>query len=193
MQEIGRAGRDGAQSHAILLYNANDVASNRKYLKEEVREYCKLNSCRRAFISNHFGFTTQNPEFCHDCCDVCEKPCNCDICFEKFLMDMEDKVDECVSVSSADKQSDEQHTHFRISLANALSVYFKQENEGLGYSTAEIYTGLNEKLAKKLAEQMHSIASEDDILVLFPGINCKYISDLFTIIKHFNDMKLQTP
>lgn len=71
-QEAGRAGRDGAPSEAILIYNEKDIAiqrfliensnfQNDKYHEKKLRkfnkmlEYAELQSCYREFILKYFG------------------------------------------------------------------------------------------------------------------------------------------
>ena len=56
MQEIGRSGRDGEQASATLYYNASDIATNKKHLTKEVREYCQLKTCRRKFLIEYFEY-----------------------------------------------------------------------------------------------------------------------------------------
>lgn len=71
-QEAGRAGRDGARAEAILIYQEEDIATQRFFienneetkqeLKEEKRrkleqmvEYAELESCYREYILSYFG------------------------------------------------------------------------------------------------------------------------------------------
>ncbi|MGL4763258.1 MAG: DNA helicase RecQ [Sarcina sp.] len=80
-QEIGRAGRDGEKSKAILLFSSADVQTQ-KYLidlsvlnfdrKEEafkklqkMLDYVYSNGCYRAYILNHFG--EEASEKCDNC------------------------------------------------------------------------------------------------------------------------------
>ncbi len=81
-QEIGRAGRDGQPSRAVLLYGPGDAMRRRRMIDAEASEaaksaqrrridelaaICEMASCRRQAILAHFGETTA--------------PCgNCDAC-----------------------------------------------------------------------------------------------------------------
>ncbi len=85
-QEIGRAGRDGGASEAVMLYGAADIAMRRRFIEEEDSDeerkrlqhkrldalitYCETVTCRRAVLLNYFGETA---EPCGNC-DVCLNP-----------------------------------------------------------------------------------------------------------------------
>lgn len=71
-QEAGRAGRDGGQAEAILLYQEEDIATQRFFIEkneemeedfkkeklhklDKMIEYAELESCYREFILSYFG------------------------------------------------------------------------------------------------------------------------------------------
>lgn len=83
-QEIGRAGRDGKPSEAILFAGFNDVATFRKMIDEggadeafkrvqtqkldRIWEFAQASNCRTNFILNYFGeITTQACGHCDNC------------------------------------------------------------------------------------------------------------------------------
>ena len=71
-QEIGRCGRTGENSEAIVYFNNSDVASNRKGLHPAVKSYVESNSCLRQQLVHYFGFS--NVLFCGSptqCCCIC--------------------------------------------------------------------------------------------------------------------------
>ncbi len=85
-QEIGRAGRDGLPSEAILFYAFGDVITWRNIISdgqndqqkalnlaklERVQQFAEAYICRRRMLLNYFG---ENPK--EDCgnCDVCKSP-----------------------------------------------------------------------------------------------------------------------
>jgi bloom syndrome protein len=90
-QEQGRAGRDGAQSHCMIMYSKRDEAritnlvtggqQTRDVLAEQlallktIREYCEDNfQCRRARLLNYFGeeYDPRREKVGPaGCCDVC--------------------------------------------------------------------------------------------------------------------------
>ncbi|XP_060586522.1 ATP-dependent DNA helicase RecQ-like [Ruditapes philippinarum] len=70
LQEIGRAGRRGQKSKAILYYNNRDVAKNIPGIQEDILEYCKNNNkCLREMLLAPFGFTKSDKK--ESCCSFC--------------------------------------------------------------------------------------------------------------------------
>jgi ATP-dependent DNA helicase RecQ len=84
-QEIGRAGRDGAQSDALLFYSFADVMNMRNMLSdndkaqtelqlvklERMQQFAEATFCRRRILLQYFGETMKK-----DCgnCDICRNP-----------------------------------------------------------------------------------------------------------------------
>ena len=84
VQQIGRAGRDGLQSEAVLVYSNRQLC----YVDEEMRGYVKNEAkCRREVISEAFTSSVQSVIQKHLCCDICEQFCGCDpsCTFKSFL------------------------------------------------------------------------------------------------------------
>ncbi|MGJ8665141.1 MAG: DNA helicase RecQ [Patiriisocius sp.] len=82
-QEIGRGGRDGLKSHALMFYSFADVVMLRKFAQgtpteefqlaklERMQQFAEALSCRRKALLNYFGeYITE------DCgnCDICKTP-----------------------------------------------------------------------------------------------------------------------
>jgi len=57
VQEIGRAGRSGQQSSAVLYYNNSDIGENRKGLDRAIVTYVKSSTCLRKTLLEYFGFS----------------------------------------------------------------------------------------------------------------------------------------
>jgi len=85
-QEIGRAGRDGAPSTAILFYSFADVMQMREMVTKDVparqaqlntaklermQQFAEAASCRRKILLNYFSETLH--EECGNC-DICRNP-----------------------------------------------------------------------------------------------------------------------
>ncbi len=93
-QEIGRAGRDGLASEALLLYSAGDIHRIRFFFKDKsddesfkaekllqaMIDYAQCRTCRRKFLLNYFGERyepdaddSQDQDGAAPCCDICEQ------------------------------------------------------------------------------------------------------------------------
>lgn len=72
-QEVGRAGRDGLMSNAILYYYGQQVA----HCDDDVRSFLKYDGCKRvgAYVSLDPHISALEPS--HDCCDFCSQTCLC--------------------------------------------------------------------------------------------------------------------
>jgi ATP-dependent DNA helicase RecQ len=88
-QETGRAGRDGVQSDAILLYSAGDVVKMRRMVTiddnpeqtriltrklQEMASYAESRTCRREYLLRYFGETFDTTGDSCNTCDVCLMP-----------------------------------------------------------------------------------------------------------------------
>ncbi|MCU0424494.1 MAG: DNA helicase RecQ [Candidatus Kapabacteria bacterium] len=88
-QETGRAGRDGVQSDAILLYSPGDVTKMRRMLTiednpeqtrilnrklQEMANYAESRTCRREYLLRYFGENFVENEGSCGTCDICLNP-----------------------------------------------------------------------------------------------------------------------
>jgi len=85
-QEIGRAGRDGLESQAILLYSMSDVVMRKSLIGkgdgnsdvkrvalqqlQDCVQFVSGDVCRHRRIASYFGDTIED---CHDKCDNCQE------------------------------------------------------------------------------------------------------------------------
>lgn len=85
-QEAGRAGRDGIESEAILLFSGQDVVLQKLIMQDDIEReesfkkleqmelYCKTKGCLRNYILNYFGeFKKDNCNYCGNCDEVHEE------------------------------------------------------------------------------------------------------------------------
>ncbi len=82
-QEIGRSGRDGLKSHALLFHSYADVIQLRQFINgtsneelqlaklERMKQFAEATDCRRKILLSYFGELT--PTNCGNC-DVCKNP-----------------------------------------------------------------------------------------------------------------------
>ena len=142
VQEIGRCGRDTASCTATLLYNSNDIGTNVAHLQSEMREYVQLQTCRREYILNYFGFDVDPERSQHDCCDNCRKSCNCNC--DIYLAALLDNSEVLLQVD----------VELKKSCYVSLKHYFNLENAVLSsIPIPQAKTGLSDGLAKKLSEE----------------------------------------
>lgn len=84
-QEIGRAGRDGLPSSALLLYSSGDIHKIRYFFEDAANpekselllqnmvNYASSRTCRRKMLLKYFGESytnSENQKKC--CCDICD-------------------------------------------------------------------------------------------------------------------------
>jgi ATP-dependent DNA helicase RecQ len=82
-QEIGRAGRDGLPSHALLLYSPGDIhkiryffdesadSSKSELLLQGMISYAASRTCRRRMLLKYFGEDLADDSEPAACCDIC--------------------------------------------------------------------------------------------------------------------------
>jgi ATP-dependent DNA helicase RecQ len=76
MQEMGRAGRTGADAEALLFYKSLHLLGS----SDEMRTFVKNDTtCRRQILIGHFVNSDEciRPNIAHQCCDICEQTCDC--------------------------------------------------------------------------------------------------------------------
>ena len=79
MQEVGRGGRDGSLTYAILYFSP----LLKRFVEKDMLDYCTQDQqCRRDKLFYDFD------EYAHSdnntgckCCDVCKEHCACGCCF----------------------------------------------------------------------------------------------------------------
>lgn len=72
-QESGRAGRDSANSFAILYIYPGSLVGRVSFA---MKQYCRSHECRRRELLRYFSFASFRPVD-HTCCDVCGSQCSC--------------------------------------------------------------------------------------------------------------------
>lgn len=87
LQEIGRAGRRGQSSRAIIYFGNRDIAANLPGIKEDIINYCKNeDSCLRNCLLAVFGFEKDDNITDCKCCTYCSSHCLCEKCVDVDLI-----------------------------------------------------------------------------------------------------------
>ena len=121
LQESGRAGRDGSQSRAILLWGPDDKISLRRAKTETDRarlsallDYARDTAhCRRQALLKMLNFDGnggESPET--QCCDVCEHEANAALREESSVLGFFQKNKRCYSLNEASRKLAESKSHF---------------------------------------------------------------------------------
>jgi ATP-dependent DNA helicase RecQ len=128
LQESGRAGRDGLQSKAVLLWGPDDEISLKRAKTEagrkrltELLDYARnAGECRREALLKMLNYegNTGSPESL--CCDVCEKEARANLREEASLLDFFRRNKRAYTVNEA--------VHI---LAQAENIRWSEEDAGL--------------------------------------------------------------
>lgn len=74
VQQFGRAGRDGRQASALLMFNGKQC----RKIDADMKSYISNTSeCRRAVILKAYNSKPSTDLYKHLCCDLCTKICEC--------------------------------------------------------------------------------------------------------------------
>jgi superfamily II DNA helicase RecQ len=172
MQEFGRAGRDGKGGRATLFFNASDIA--RQTVDPAMRDYCKLESCRKEFLMEYFNSSKPQTSL-HSCCDNCNRSCSCDACIEKSMQALGIQAEAQPSLHISKK--------VRENVGLLLNNYFLEVNRNCPGMFPEAETGLSVGLAKKLTAQLEEIQATPDFLSSRYGfLDSRYLIAISAII-----------
>lgn len=81
VQEIGRVGRNGKLSCAVMMFNSQGLRN----VEEDIKTIYRENKCRRKLVMQNFLQESELQELSsecdkHTCCDVCSQKCACGNC-----------------------------------------------------------------------------------------------------------------
>ncbi len=191
LQQIGRAGRDDKQAHAIMLYTGQQLRN----VEASMLQVIKTDGCIRELSLKAFGAKPSllNPQ--HLCCNRCAVSCGCGDCstmgndFENYT-EPED-VAECTDTFQR-HVSEEDRRELSVelySLKEDLDKEIVSVQSGGLYVSPDIMHGLSEGIIHKVIENAETLYSVDDIIdkchVNQYGTACRVV-EIFSAI--FADM-----
>jgi len=120
LQESGRAGRDGSQSKAVLLWGPDDkISLNRAKTETDRRrlsgllDYARdITQCRRQALLKMLNFDSggESPET--QCCDVCEHEASAALREESSVVNFFRRNKRCYSLNAASDKLAQSKSHF---------------------------------------------------------------------------------
>ena len=147
MQEIGRAGRSGRKSSAVMYYNNSDIAKNKDNIDDSIREYCtSATICLRKILLNYFGFETVKQE---ECCVICNGSL----------------VESTIAHNTPGKVRNIPDEYVELFYEEAKTIVEKYRDD-VGHSGGLINYGnaVSGDLVEKIVEGIYFIESERDLL-----------------------------
>ncbi|XP_062507710.1 uncharacterized protein LOC134184109 [Corticium candelabrum] len=190
MQEIGRCGRDGGQSRAVLYYHGQQL----QHIDFEMRQYLfDSDTCRRKLLLLPFGAPPVQPETQHQCCDVCARTCSCA------------KPSDCSGIQDIFWNSHHQEvrdgvhhrSHRPVSLPHialiqtALLEYKEMEEEIFTssvqqpqYSSCTHVRPISDDCIHEILSNLTNFSQWEDILNLVPELNDSQSKDIIDLINY---------
>lgn len=198
-QETGRAGRDGQQSHAVLILFPKAVS---KRTSPQMKAYCKNKDiCRRKVIFSNFEGTYDNINPLHNCCDICASKCKCDDvnkeCLSRENRSFQSKFEQNLLASHLTKEG-KQHGTSNLSrvilndegiaiLSSKLLQYRNNLLENVGqqqiYTGYDIATGFPAKAIPEIISKIDVIKLPSDVMDRTCIFNDDHCEPIFHIIQ----------
>lgn len=170
LQEVGRAGRDGQQSEALLLFHGRQL----HHCTPEMLEYLKSTSCRRSKLLELFDKGTIIHSFSrekHLCCDVCALDCTCEAIncpdIHESMSSMKEKSTDITTCDKVRDVSIDQKHRLKV-LLRECQKQMREEllelNPQLFYANIDNVTCFTNQLIENAVSKCDSLFSVEDIL-----------------------------
>jgi len=195
-QETGRAGRDGTQSVAFLLYNGIML----RHVSADMKAYIKNDQCRRTTLLRHFEDNlSDNPkELLHLCCDHCAKICHCGLpeCGKLTSFPTTENGNQARSM----QRSRDITKHQRTLIHNKLTIYYKtllmellstSANTDVKTLTAiPFLLGFSETQIQQVLENLEHLFTLKDICTIVEIWDMKHAHKILSILnEEFHDIE----
>ncbi|XP_057296073.1 uncharacterized protein LOC130625010 [Hydractinia symbiolongicarpus] len=159
IQEIGRAGRNGAQSNAILYYNNSDISKNNLKMDESIKKYCQETDCLRKSLLKYFSFKCETQD---NCCENCNPTTTEDFSPVHHIQ-----------MSDIDRES------IRLEL-EMINVEKEEDSHLLTFEF-----NLTHDVIGKISNNFHLITCERDLLHKFDVWDERYLTKIFDVIRKY--------
>lgn len=169
VQQLGRAGRRGEKSCALVIYNSRQL----KNVEHSLLVYLNGKQCRRAALLSAYVSTEESSSESviaqHDCCDICHEACDCvkGKCpvpvHPVFLVESADQEEPCpCPIRCASKEE-------RALLAQNLevlrvSMLQNSSQQNTAILGADFLIGFTQSVVSQVVEKCDQIGSVDDLM-----------------------------
>jgi ATP-dependent DNA helicase RecQ len=196
-QETGRAGRNGSQAVAYLLYNG--ILLN--HVEWDMKSYVRNDMCRRTTILKHFDEDASPHLVLHLCCDYCASHCKCGSFDCGTLTTYPSKVlrkepeSKLRSRGITNEQMEAVHekltTYHKMLISNLVSTSAKTELKTL--TGISLVLGFSELQIQHVLENLHNLFSLLDICKFVEIWDMTHAHKILSIIKEiFKDVQDNT-
>ena len=200
VQESGRVGRDGKQSHAIILKHRYALSGSR--LTKTMKDYVKNNeTCRRVALFSVFPGEVTPLVNKHLCCDICHSNCSCKDCKSGSTIEYQSSAELNFKASFAAHKAKEtkQRVHYipdaaKQLLQNDLLIYredlIKSQNaDSIAlYTGVDLVCGLSITTVNRIIDDSEFISGIADIWDKYGVLEYSTAEKLWEIIKsHVNE------
>ena len=191
LQESGRAGRDGSQCTAYLLYQGMQLT----HVDQDIKSYIKSNGCRRKQLLQYFDVdcSPQNPA--HLCCDNCSVMCECGTYECKPLAYPLCRADLHLNSKRKRSATEEQKT----TLVNKLAAYHKKLHTNLlqrdasgkmkFFTNPKFLLGFSDLQIQQVAEHCNELFSVSHICTVVEIWDMQHAFEIHAVMQEvFGDM-----
>jgi superfamily II DNA helicase RecQ len=167
VQQMGRVGRDGKFSDELIFYK-----TNKNHLKKVEIELVRLakddSKCRHETLCDAYLLSSKKITPMHDCCDVCEKRCECgnDICPRTHVGAMANTEESSSSVE--DEMTRSISDREKQIILDKLQFY-KSQLSTVEYTVkSEVLHGLTNEVIQDIVKNSNVIFTPNDVIRKFP-------------------------
>lgn len=193
-QETGRAGRNGSQAIAYLLYNGLLL----NHVELDIKSYIKIDMCRRKTILKHFEENATTQLVLHLCCDYCAAKCECGspdcgtlTAYPSKVMEKEpDSIARSRDITNEQRAAvhEELTIYHKLLISNLMSTAAKTEIRTL--TNIALLLGFSELQIQQVLDNLHKLFSSSDICKFVEIWDMKHANKILSIIKDiFKDIE----